>query len=78
MKVGAFNQERVLVVGAFSVIVKTDGSFAALAMMCRGWMPTGTTAITGMKGGPPMISAGLFYFSSHKKRETFMALGGHQ
>ena len=30
MKVGAFNQEKVLVVGAFSVIVKTDGSFAAL------------------------------------------------
>ena len=29
--VGAFNQEKVLV-GAYSVIVKTDGSFAALLM----------------------------------------------
>ena len=30
--VGAFNQEKVLL-GAFSVIVKTDGSFAALDRM---------------------------------------------
>ena len=30
--VGTFNQEKVLV-GAFSVIVKTDGSFAALPSM---------------------------------------------
>ena len=29
-QVGAFNQEKALVVGAFSVIVKIDGSFAAL------------------------------------------------
>ena len=29
-QVGAFNQEKALVVGAFSLIVKTDGSFAAL------------------------------------------------
>ena len=29
VQVGAFNQEKALV-GAFSVIVKTDGSFAAL------------------------------------------------
>ena len=29
--VGTFNQEKVLV-GAFSVIVKTDGSFAALVV----------------------------------------------
>ena len=31
--VGAFNQEKVLV-GAFSVIVKTDGSFAAPVLLC--------------------------------------------
>ena len=39
LKKGAFNQEKVLV-GAFSVIVKTDGSFAALAIN-----NTATTAI---------------------------------
>ena len=32
MLVGAFNQEKALV-GAFSVIVKTDGLFAALLVM---------------------------------------------
>ena len=32
--VGAFNQEKTLV-GAFSMIVKTDGSFAALDKMFR-------------------------------------------
>ena len=30
MLVGAFNQEKALVYGDFSMIVKTDGSFAAL------------------------------------------------
>ena len=30
--VGAFNQDDKVLVGAFSVIVKTDGSFAALVM----------------------------------------------
>ena len=30
MLVGAFNQEKKVLVGAFSVIVKTDGSFEAL------------------------------------------------
>ena len=32
--VGTFNQKKALV-GAFSVIVKTDGSFAALIVSCR-------------------------------------------
>ncbi len=31
--VAAFNQEKALI-GAFSVIVKTDGSFAALELWC--------------------------------------------
>ena len=32
--VGAFNQEKALV-GAYSMIVKTDGSFAAVVVSCR-------------------------------------------
>ena len=32
VQVGAFNQKKILV-GAFSVIVKTDGSFAALVLI---------------------------------------------
>ena len=34
--VGAFNQEKALVMGAFSVIVKTNGLFAALGNIGRG------------------------------------------
>ena len=33
--VGAFNQEKALVEGAFSMIVKTDGSFAAVQKMAK-------------------------------------------
>ena len=39
--VGAFNQEKVLV-GAYSVIVKTDGSFAALLSAQLTIPPLGT------------------------------------
>ena len=33
--VGAFNQEKALVVGSFSMIVKTDGPFTALLVTRR-------------------------------------------
>ena len=39
--VGAFNQEEALV-GAFSVIVKTDGSFAALLQTLQNTAPPQT------------------------------------
>ena len=43
--VGTFNQEKALV-GAFSVIVKTDGSFAALLPMLNCWRTfPGRTAV---------------------------------
>ena len=70
--VGAFNKEKALV-GAFSVIVKTDGSFAALTIVPRTASAryiTVTTAAVNMRSRHRGDGAKLFYVFCNELEEA--------
>ena len=75
--VGAFNQEKALV-GAFSVIVKTDcetdGSFAALGLGLAqlGAEPPRPPAEARVPGDPGAVAAGPHFYRFHNNPDSLV------